>query len=343
MLNIATIGLDLAKNVFQVHGVDNSGRKVLSRKLRRDDVLSFFKTLPPCTVAMEACATSNFWSREIGVLGHHCLIIPGQYVKPFVKRGKTDAHDAEAIAIACSQEGMRFVPVKSEKQQAAAQLFKTRSLLVRQRSRSVNALRGLVAEFGTVASKGTAGASKLVGVVRGISTGVPDEARFALLIICDLIEELSSKIEGLGERILQLAKENTDTSRLLTIPGVGPIVASAVAAYVPDPAIFKSARHFASWIGLTPKQNSSGGSLRSGKISKMGNSELRSLLFLAGKVLVLRSKRAFGSDWLERLSERRPLRVAAIAVANKIARIVWAVLSKGKAFRTPESTNPIVG
>lgn len=335
------IGLDLAKSVFQVHGVDKSGRKTLGRKLRREDLLAFFRNLPPCTVAMEACATSNYWSRQISALGHQCLIIPAQYVKPFVKRGKTDAHDAEAIAIACSQEGMRFVPIKSEKQQAAAQLFKTRSLLVRQRSRSVNALRGLVAEYGTVASKGTAGVTRLIAGVRGSGGTVPDEARFALLSICDLIEELSSKIKFLDERIVQLAKRNADTSCLLTIPGVGPIVASAVAAYVPDPAIFKSARHFASWIGLTPKQNSSGGTLRSGKISKMGNSELRSLLFLAGKVLLLRSKRAFGSDWLERLAERRPVRVAAIAAANKIARIVWAVLSKGERFRSLDP-NPLV-
>lgn len=337
-----TIGLDLAKSIFQVHGIDKSGRKTFGRKLRREDVLAFFRNLPPCTVAMEACATSNYWSRQIGALGHQCLIIPAQYVKPFVKRGKTDAYDAEAIATACSQEGMRFVPIKSEKQQAAAQLFKTRSLLVRQRSKSVNALRGLVAEYGTVASKGTAGVSKLIASIRGDSGAVPDEARFALLTICDLIGTLSSKIESLDERIVQTAKKNADTSRLLTIPGVGPIVASAVAAYVPNPAIFKSARHFASWIGLTPKQNSSGGSLRSGKISKMGNSELRSLLFLAGKVLLLRSKRAFGTDWLERLAERRPLRVAAIAVANKIARIVWAVLSKGERFRTPEPISPPV-
>jgi transposase len=343
MPNITTIGLDLAKNVFQVHGVDKSGRKIFGRKLRRDEVLSFFQTLPPCTVAMEACATSNYWSREIGVLGHRCRIIPAQYVKPFVKRGKTDAYDAEAIAIASSQEGMRFVPIKSEKQQAAAQLFKTRSLLVRQRSRSGNALRGLVAEYGTVVRTGAVGLSKLVDIVRGNNNAVPDEARFALLTICDLIDALSSKIERLDERIRHLAKENKDTSRLLTIPGVGPIVASAVAAYVPDPAMFKSARHFASWIGLTPKQNSSGGSLRSGKISKMGNTELRSLLFLAGKVLLLRSKRAFGSDWLERLAERRPLRVAAIAVANKVARIIWAVLSKGEAFQTREPVKPIAG
>ncbi len=337
-----TIGLDLAKSVFQVHGVDKSGRKIFSRKLRRDDVLAFFRNLPPCTVAMEACATSNYWSRQIGALGHQCLIIPAQYVKPFVKRGKTDSYDAEAIAIASSQEGMRFVPIKSEKQQAAAQLFKTRSLLVRQRSRSANALRGFVAEYGTVASKGIAGVSKLVTIVRDKGSSIPEEARFALLTVCDLIEELSSKIECLNERIVQLAKKDADTSRLLTIPGVGAIVASAVAAYVPDPAIFKSARHFASWIGLTPKQNSSGGSLRSGKISKMGNSELRSLLFLAGKVLLVRSKRAFGSDWLGRLAERRPLRVAAIAVANKIARVVWAVLSKGERFRTLEPVSPVV-
>ncbi|MBB4291460.1 transposase [Rhizobium leguminosarum] len=334
MSDATMIGLDLAKQVFQVHGADAGGKKLFNRKLQRSELREFFENLTPCVVAMEACASSNYWAREIGALGHRTLIIPAQYVKPFVKRGKTDALDAEAIAIAASQEGMRFVPVKSAEQQAITVLIKTRALLTRQKADLVNALRGHMAEFGFVANLGKKSVEALIAIVLDqVGSRLPHEVRRTLSVICDEIESLASKIADLERDLVAHSKRDDDVSRLMTIPGVGQITASTVKAYVPDPSAFKSARHFASWLGLTPKIHSSGGKGRPGGISKQGNPVLRYLLVMGAISVVRQSKRnPDASRWLRELVSRKPYRVAAVAIANKTARIIWALLNKGGSY-----------
>ncbi|MGO4569962.1 IS110 family transposase [Rhizobium sp. 2YAF20] len=335
MNEIATIGLDLAKQVFQVHAVDAQGRKLFNRKLRRAEMKDFFQKIPACVVGMEACASSHYWAREIEALGHKALLIPAQYVKPFVKRGKTDAADAEAIALTVSQESVRNVPIKSAEQQAIIVLVKARSLFIRQRTNATNALRSHMAEFGIISAVGTKNVMAAAAVALGDGSGhVPTAARSALSAISDEIELLDSRISRLDGEIASQAKQNDDIRRLMTIPGVGVVTASTIAAHVADPAGFKSARHFAAWIGLTPKAHSSGGKMRNGGISKMGNTVLRSLLVM-GAVSVLRwaAKDEKTTPWLRRLLVRRPFRVVAVALANKTARTIWALLNKGGVYR----------
>lgn len=332
------VGLDLAKNVFQVHGIDADGSKTFNKKLRREEVKEFFENLPPCTVAMEAGSTCHFWAREIGALSHQTLIFPGQYVKPFVKREKTDALDAQAIAIAATQVDIPSVPVKSADQQALTVLIKTRSLFVRQRTKAFQAFRGHLSEFGIIAGTGTAKLERLATELRaGAIQEIPTAARDAILAIYDEIDALSIKIARFERELASLSKQENDTRRLLAIPGVGPITASTIKAYVPDATVFKSSRQFASWLGLAPRAHNSGGKSRSGPISKRGNPVLRALLFISGLTLVRQAKaKPHAVDaWLARLVERRPYKVAAIAAANKIARVVWVLLSKGGTYRTP--------
>lgn len=338
MEHTVIVGLDLAKNVFQVHGTDADGRKTFNKKLRREEVKGFFETLPPCTVAMEAGSACHFWAREIGALGHQTMIIPGQYVKPFVKRDKTDALDAEAIAAAATQANMRSVPVKSAEQQALTVLIKTRALFIRQRTKAYQALRGHLAEFGIITGTGTAKIERLANDLRvGAVEGMPSAVRDTILAIYEDIEALDTRIAGFERELALLSKQEDDTRRLLTIPGIGPITASTIKAYVPDPTMFKSSRQFASWLGLVPKAHNSGGKSRSGPISKRGNQILRALLFIAGMTLVRHAKaKAQGvATWLTRLVERRPYKVAAVAAANKISRVVWALLNSGDIFRAP--------
>ena len=341
MKQISTIGLDLAKNVFQIHGADAEGAPVLNRKLRRVEVLRYFEKLPPCLVGLEACGGSHYWAREIAAFGHDVRLIPPIYVKPFVKRGKTDAADAEAISEAVTRKTMRFVPIKSADQQAAAMVLKTRALLVRQQTQAINALRGHLSELGVIAAIGTAKVAALIEIVRDEEEfRLPKAARFALAEIADQIEALTRQIDKLERVIVAEAKRDEDMRRLTTIPGVGAITAANIKALVPDPDGFKSGRHFAAWLGLTPKPHSSGGKERLGGISKMGNPTLRSLL-VCGATSVLRHVK--GNDkapqWLIGLLARRPFKVVAVALANKMARIIWALLTKGGAYRNTGSAS----
>ena len=282
MKQITTIGLDLAKQIFQVHGADADGSPVFNRRLRRAEVLTFFEKQPSCLVGIEACGSSHYWAREIAARGHDVRLIPPTYVKPFVKRGKTDAADAEAISEAVIRKTMRFVPVNSIEQQTAALVLKTRGLLVRQKTQAINALRAHLSELGVVVGIGTAKVAGLIEIVRDETDArLPKGARFALSAIADQIEALTRQIGRLEQEIVADAKRAKDMRRLTTIPGVGAITAASIKALVPDPAGFKSGRHLAAWLGLTPKSRSSGGKERLGKISKMGNTELRSLLVLA--------------------------------------------------------------
>lgn len=335
MKQITTVGLDLAKHVFQVHGADAEGAPVLRRKLRRAEVLRFFEKLAPCLVGMEACGGSHFWAREIAALGHEVRLIPPIYVKPFVKRGKTDAADAEAICEAVTRKTMRFVSVKSADQQAAAMVLKARDLLVRQRTQAINALRAHLSELGIIIGIGTTKVAALIAIVRdGDDMCLPDVARVALAEVADQIETLGRQVDKLEREIVATAKRDEEMRRLTTIPGVGAITAASIKALVPDPGGFKSARHFAAWLGLTPRPHSSGGKERLGGISKMGNPTLRSLLVL-GATSVLRHVKHNDSAprWLAALLARRPFKVVAVALANKMARIVWALLTKGGTYR----------
>jgi len=341
MKEITTIGLDLAKHIFQVHAADAEGSPVFSRKLRRAAVLSFFMKTPPCLVGLEACGGAHYWAREITALGHEVRLIPPAYVKPYVKRGKTDAADAEAICEAVTRKTMRFVPVKSVDQQAAAMVLKTRELLVRQQTQAINALRAHLAELGIIAATGTAKVASLIEIVRDeTDKPLPQAARFALSEIADQIEGLTRKIGKLEHAIVKEAKCDDDMRRLCTIPGVGAIIAASIKAMVPDPGGFTSGRHFAAWLGLTPKPHSSGGKERLGGISKMGNPMLRSLLVL-GATSVLRHVKGNASapSWLSALLARRPFKVVAVALANKMARVIWALLTKGGTYRTSGTTS----
>jgi transposase len=340
-MNTTTIGLDLAKNVFQVHGVNEADRAVLRKKLRRAEVLSFFGSLPPSLVGIEACGGAHHWARELSKLGHEVRLMPPAYVKPYVKRGKTDAIDAEAICEAVTRPTMRFVTPKSEEQQSAGVELKVRQLLVQQRTRCVNAMRGHLAEFGIVAAKGMGKVSDLVAVIRDIEDHrLPGAAREALLDLARQIEAADDGIRRLETRLLRRSRTDERARRLATIPGVGAITAAALQATAVDPAAFRSARHFAAWLGLTPRANSSGGRERRGGISKQGNRMLRSLLVL-GATARLRYLRAGPerADWASRLLARRPFKVAAVALANKMARVAWALLVRGGTYRMGASAS----
>lgn len=337
-MNIITIGLDIAKRVFQAHGIDACGKAVLRRKLQRAEVLEFFKGLAPCLVGIEACGTSHHWAREIRALGHDVRLMPASYVKPYVKRGKTDAADAEAICEAVTRPTMRFVPVKSAEQQAVLMLHRTRELLVRQRTMLVNALRGHMAELGVIAPQGISRVADLVAVLMGETTAsLPALARHALRELAAELEAVGIRVKEIEAAILAWHKDNEASRRLATIPGVGPLTASAIVATVTDPTLFHSARQFAAWIGLVPKQNSSGGKQRQGGISKQGDRTLRRLLVL-GATAVIRHARTKSTPevaWLKGVLERRPARLASVAQANKTARIVWALLIRGGNYRAP--------
>lgn len=333
MEKVTTIGLDLAKMVFQVHGSDRTGKKLLSQKLDRSEVRPFFKKLRPCVVAMEATGSAHYWAREIAALGHEVMMIPGQYVKPYVKRGKTDALDAEGIATAATQPGMPSVRIKSASEQAVVTIMKTRMLFVRERTSASNALRGLLAEFGHVTATRTVSIGKLRELLALVETQVPQAAMFELLGVFEHIEALDARIERLSDEIMRRVKADENISRLTTIPGVGPITAAMVKAAVSDPSQFKSARHFASWLGLTPRSMSSGGNQRLGRISKQGNATLRSLLVIGAFSLIAQSRRRNDSKtWTASLAKRKPRLVAAVAIANKNARVMWALMMKGGVY-----------
>lgn len=334
MDEVSTIGIDIAKHVFQLHGVDGAGEVVLRRRLRRGQVAAFFAALPRCIVGIEACGTAHFWAREIARCGHDVRLMPPGDVKPYVKRNKHDVADAEAVCEAVRRPSMRFVPVKTAEQQAALVAHSVRDLLVRQRTMLVNALRGHLAEFGIVASRGIRKVDELAAVVADESDErIPASALNALRILVAELAALDLRITRLETEIVTRAKTDSVARRLATIPGIGPIIASRLSALVPDPSIFRSGRDFAAWIGLVPRQSSTGGKARLGGISKRGNGSLRRLLVGGAMAAMFRSKALQNDAWLRQLRARKPVMVAAVALANKIARTIWAVMRRDAVWR----------
>jgi transposase len=337
MGEVSTIGVDLAKNVFQVHGADASGAVLFRKKLRRHQVLTFFAGQKPCTVAMEACGSAHHWAREIGRLGHTIRLIPPAYVKPFVKRQKNDAADAEAICEAAQRPTMRFVAPKSEQTQAATLVFRARDLLVKQRTQTINALRGHLAEFGIVAARGPARVPQLMQAVEDPDEPIPELARPILQMLVETLHRLDEQIALLDHEVAQRAKENETARRLMTIPGIGPVTAVALAALAPPAETFKRGRDFAAWIGLTPLQHSTGGKQKRGATSKMGERTLRRLLIIGASAVVRWVARhgAPAGSWMARMIARKPPMLVRVALANKMARIVWAVMARGEVYRAP--------
>ena len=337
MAEVSMIGLDLAKNTFQAHGANADGSVAFRKKLRRDKVMAFFASQPRCTVAMEACAGAHYWARSLQDLGHEVRLVPPVYVKPFVKRQKNDAADAEAIAEAASRPTMRFVAVKSEAKQAQGMAFRTRDLMVRQRTQTINALRGNLAEFGVIAPKGVANVERLRAAVNDTETSLPAPVVALAQMMLEQIDKLTERIDGIDRDIKRLARQHDSSKRVMTIPGVGPICATAVEAFAPPMEGFKSGRDFAAWLGLTPRQHSTGGKQRLGKMSKMGQRDLRRLL-VGGAMAVVRWAAKNGApegSWLARMLQRKPRMVVAVALANKNARIIWALLTQGGVYKDP--------
>ncbi len=358
MQAITTIGLDIAKSVFQVHGIDAEGKVMLRRQLKRRYVLAFFQKLPPCLIGIEACASSHYWSRELQALGHSVRLMPPAYVKPYVKRQKNDMADAEAICEAVTRAkkndmadaeaiceavtraNMRFVPIKTPEQQSGLMLHRTRHLFIRQQTSVINAIRAHLAEFGVTAPVGRKGIEELLRVIADPSDKrVPDVVRACLAALGSQLISLKKQILDFDRMIMAWHRSDQTSKRLNCIPGVGPLLATALVASVADPKVFRSGRNFSAWIGLVPKQHSSGGRARLGSISKKGDRYLRSL-FVAGAFAVIRYAKLHGTKyrpWVAALLARRPTKVAAIALANKLARMAWAMMATGERYNYPAS------
>jgi len=336
---VTTIGLDIAKNVFHAHGADERGHALFSKRITRGKLLDFFTSQPRCVVALEACGGAHHWARELIHLGHAVRLIPPKYVKPFVKRSKNDAIDAEAICEAAQRPSMRYVAVKSEQQQAAGLVFRTRDLLVRQRTQLINAIRGHLTEYGWVAPKGPSHVAMLADVLKEdeMASSLPEAARTMFRLMLDLLGELDGKVADLDKEIARRAREDEVSRRLMTIPGIGPITATAIAALAPPAETFTKGRDFAAWLGLTPLQKSTGGKQRLGATSKMGERTLRRLLIIGSSAVVLQaSKRgAPEGSWLAKMLARKPRMLVTVALANKTARIVWALLTRQENYKAP--------
>jgi len=336
-MQVSTIGLDIAKNVFQVHGIDAAEKVVVRKQLRRSQVLEFFKALPPCLVGMEACATAHYWTRELTKLGHQVRLMPAKDVKAYVKRNKNDAADAEAICEAVRRPTMRFVQVKSAEQQGHLMLHRTRDLLMRQRTQLINALRAHMAELGIVAAQGYAGLKELLKIIAGERDArLPVDAHASLVVLAAGLHAVQTMIGSIDRRIIVEHRSNEASKRLRSIPGIGIVGATAIAATVTDPKVFRSGRDFAAWIGLVPREDSTGGKHKLGPISKQGDRYLRRILVVgAHAVLKLARQKPEKYPWLTQLLARRPFKVVAVALANKMARVAWALLAKGGVYRAP--------
>ena len=338
-MQVSTIGVDLAKNVFQIHGVDSNGKVVIKRQLRRKQVLAFFGKISPCLVGMEACGTAHHWARELIDLGHTVRMMPPSYVKGYVKRSKSDAADAAAICEAVTRPSMRFVPVKTAEQQAALMLHRARDLLIRQRTQLINALRAHLAELGLVGERGREGVVELATIISDESNrhALPSAMKLALNALLDQLTALHQQISQLDRDILVHHRANEVSRRLETIPEIGVIGATAIVATITEPGAFKTGRDLAAWIGLVPRQYSTGGKERLGGISKQGDRYLRRLLVLGATAVIQHARRHPDKHpWIIRLLSTKPAKLVAVAVANKMARIAWAIMAKGGTYRTPE-------
>jgi len=335
-MSIIRIGLDTAKHVFQVHGVDEQEQPVLRRRLGRKEVEPFFAKLAPTRIGLEACGAAHYWARVLQALGHAVMLLPPQYIKPYVKRGKNDAIDAAAICEAMSRPGMRFVPIKSAEQQAALMMLKARDLLVKQRTMLINAMRSHAAEFGVVAAKGVAKVSELLQRAQAEEAGVPALALEMLQLLQDQLAVLDVRLTAIEAKLIAWHKHDPVSQCLATQPGIGPIGAVSFSLKVTDPKAFRSGRHFAAWLGLTPKENATGGRSRPGRISRQGDEGLRKLLVLGATTVIQFAKPGRASPWLVQLLARRPKKLAAVALANKMARILWAMMVSGELYRRPQ-------
>ena len=335
MEEVSIIGIDLAKRSFQVHGARADGSVAFRRKLSRGRLLRFLASQPGCTVAMEACASAHYWGREIAALGHEVRLVPPIYVKPFVKRHKNDAADAEAITEAAQRPTMHFVEVKTEAQQAQGMLFHTRDLLVRQRTQTINALRGHLAEYGVVAPQGRARIGQLAAVLEDGDCGLPKAVAELGGLLLGRIDELDEKIDGLDRELRTSARECEETARLMTIPGVGPVTAMALQAFAPPMESFRRGRDFSAWLGLVPRQHTTGGKPRLGGISKMGQRDLRRLLVSGAMTVVTHAIRRgeITDPWLAGMLARKPRMLVAVALANRTARKVWALTTTKETYR----------
>jgi transposase len=332
-MELKRVAIDTSKHVFTIHGVDERERPVVRRELKRSQVEAFFSKLPGTEVVLEACGGSHHWARVLQTMGHRVRLIPPQYVKPFLKRSKNDRNDAEAINEAAARPSMRSVMVKTVDQQAKGIIVKHREMLVGQRTQAINALRGHATEFGVVVAKGSSKVEPLLAMLAA-DTAIPADARSMFEQMGAHIEALESRIAGLDAQLLALHKAHPVSGLLAEIPGVGPMIATTMALTV-EPENFVSGRHFAAWLGLTPKEHSTGGKQRLGKISKAGNERLRSLL-VVGAIAVIRFAKPgsrSASPWLLQLLERKPRKLAAVALANKMARIIWAMMARGETYR----------
>src|SRR5713226_7240657 len=335
-MTIIRIGLDTSKHVFQVHGVDEAEQPVLRRQVRRSEMGKFFGKLAPTRIGIEACGASHHWARMLRGLGHAVVLMPPQYIKPYVKRGKNDAIDAAAICEAMSRPGMRFVPIKSAEQQGGLMLLKVRDLLVKQRTMLINAIRGHAAEFGLTAAKGPIKVAELLQRAHAEAAGVPALAREMLSVLSGQLDALDAKLKTLETRLMALHKQDPVSQCLASQPGIGPIGALSFSLKVTDPQGFRSGRHFAAWLGITPKENATGGRHRPGRISRQGDEALRKLLVLGATARIRFAKPGSASPWLINLLARKPRKLAAVALANKMARILWAMMVRGETYRHPK-------